>query len=236
MVKANIMTFDLILRCTLLRGLLFNGLHAAELEHCVEDLTELHHHTAEWVINAGSCHQEHEEKEQIQFALCQQQRPHQHRGWESQSKEHLRGSNHQAAGHFIADGGMYDPLQLFIQPCQVGILLVVGFQIPDALQKLLDSVGGIQLGLDLFQVHMVLQSLAPHKDKDRQDKGRQNRQRHSPVHEKQAQADDHTADGRSENLGNCIGKDSFQVIAVAHHGSGQVGKVPLAKEGQRQGA
>ena len=167
MVKANIVAFDLILRCTPLRGLLFNGLHAAELEHCVEDLTELHHHTAEWVINAGSGHQEHEEKEQIQFALCQQQGSHQHRGRKSQSKEHLRGSNHQAAGHFIADGGMYDLLQLFIQPCQVGILLIVGFQIPDALQKLLYSIGGVQLGLDLFQVHVVLQALAPRKDKDR---------------------------------------------------------------------
>ena len=33
-----------------------------------------------------------------------------------------------------------------------------------------------------------------------------------------------------------LGKDPFQVIAVAHHGSGQVGKVPLAKKGQRKGA
>ena len=128
---------------------------------------------------------------------------------------------------------MYDLLQLFIQPCQVGVLLIVGFQIPDALQKLLYSIGGVQLGLDLFQVHVVLQAFAPHKDKDRQDEGRQNRQRHSPVHEKQAQADDHAADSRSENLGNRIGKNPFQVIAVAHHGSGQVRKIPLAKEGQR---
>ena len=37
-------------------------------------------------------------------------------------------------------------------------------------------------------------------------------------------------------MGNRIGKDPFQVIAVAHHGSGQVGKVPLAKKGQRKGA
>ena len=63
MVKANIVTFGLILHCAFLCWLLFNGFHAAELEHCIEDLTELHHHTAEWVINAGSCHQEHEEKE-----------------------------------------------------------------------------------------------------------------------------------------------------------------------------
>ena len=82
---------------------------------------------------------------------------------------------------------------------------------------------------------MVLQAFAPHKDKDRQDKGRQNCQRHSPIHEKQAQTDDHATDGCSENLWNRIGKDPFQVIAVAHHGSGQVGKVPLAKKGQRKG-
>ena len=110
MVKANIVAFGLILCCTFLCGFLLNSFHTAELEHCVENFTELHHHTAEWVINAGSGHQEHEEKEQIQFALCQQQSPHQHRGRKSQSKEHLRGSNHQATGHFIADGGMYDLL------------------------------------------------------------------------------------------------------------------------------
>ena len=65
MVKANIVAFGLILCCTFLCGFLLNSFHTAELEHCVENFTELHHHAAEWVINAGSRHQEHEKKEQV---------------------------------------------------------------------------------------------------------------------------------------------------------------------------
>ena len=114
--------------------------------------------------------------------------------------------------------------------------MVVGFQIPDTLQKFLDSIGGIEFGLELLQIRIILQPFAAYKNKKCQNKGRQDCKCHPPVHKKQAQADDYATDGCSENLRDRVGKDAFQIITVAHHGRGQVGKVPLAKERQRQGA
>ena len=87
------------------------------------------------------------------------------------------------------------------------------------------------LGLGL---HLVLHPVAAHHDGSGYRDDPQGCQRHPSVKGEQAQGNEHGRDEGTEQTGDEVGAVLFQHLAVRHDGAGQVGKIPLAKEGQGQ--
>ena len=84
---------------------------------------------------------------------------------------------------------------------------------------------------------MLFRSLHPvaaHHDGNGYRDDPQGCQCHPPIKGEQAQGNEHCGDEGAEQTGDEVGAVLFQHLAVRHDGACQVGKIPLAKEGQGQ--
>ncbi len=117
---------------------------------------------------------------------------------------------------------------------QIPLLRIAGFQVPEGLDVLLNAVRTGHFRRHGPGLHLILYPIAAHHDGSGYRNDPQSRQCHPPLKGEQAQGNEHGRDEGTEQTGDEVGAVLFQYLAVCHDGAGQVGKIPLAKEGQGQ--
>ena len=217
----------------LLRGRV-DLLHPLDADKGGEHFCHQHEATGEWVVNAAGKQQEQDEHGDGQRTGCHQNASHQHNRHKAKPKDELSCGRCGAGSDLVAEGTLHHIIQLLFQPFQVFFFTGAGLQLLNGIKVFLHAVVGSSFGIHIGALGIGLGFLCRKDYQGRHRHRHYNAKAHPPVKRQKADGRYHKHENRSEELRDRIGEYTFQGCAVPHDGGGQVRKIALAKEGQRQ--
>ena len=184
------------------------------------------------VIQPGGHHQKQEQCQHIDAPVYQQQGAGQCHGSNAQLQHHSGSGDKDGVAQFSGNGLLFHIPNFTGQAEEIAAFCIAGFQVAHGFDILLNAVGTAHFHRHGPGLHPVLHLAAAQQYGNGHRNHPQGSQRHSPVKQEQPQGNEHRGNKRTEQTGDEMRAGFFQHLAVGHNGAGQVGQIPLAKEGQ----
>ena len=217
-----------------LQGSVQNLIHPPHIGTHGDDRRQILQSPLHGVVHPGCRHQEQKQGQYVDAALHQQHRTGERHRCNAQLEHHAGGGHKQRCFQLCHNRLLFHCPNFAGKAGQILLLRIAGFQVPESLDVLLNTVRTGHFRRHGPGLHLILYPIAAHHDGSGYRNDPQSRQCHPPLKGEQAQGNEHRGNEGAEQTGDEVGAVLFQYLAVRHDGACQVGKVSLAEKGQRQ--
>ena len=217
---------------SLLNGMVQDFVHPGDVGAGGNDRRQVLQSALEGVVEPGYHQQEQEEGQHVQAALHQQDGARQGHGGYAQAQNERGGHHKGRQAKLIDDGAALHGANLLFQHPEEFLFRVVGLQVLQRFDALLNAVRAGHFGVHGFLIEPFLHPGGEADNGKGHGHHPQGGQRHAPVVEEQARRHQQAGKDGAGQLRDEVRKALFQERAVGHDGAGQVGQVLLSEEGQ----